>query len=148
MKDGREPVEPSEIIYRRVFAGEGGHYFPGQTPPIASAAFNPSPEDLDGISVTRAAYGLDPASIGAMGFRGKRYIVIGIRASDLNSNGMSIRPDPDAEGGNVGHAIIPEINYRDLQDKTKKREVKRLKECAKNLNLVSIDGPFDGRQPP
>jgi hypothetical protein len=149
MENGWEEVDPREVIYRRIFAGEdSGNYNPSADPPIGSGGFNPTPEDTDGISVTRARYGATPADVGALGTLGKKYVVVGLLAGDLEAKGMKVKPDPDLATGNIGHAIIPAINYIDHKNKATKKKIAELKQEAKGLPRVSLDGPFLGTVPP
>lgn len=149
METGWEEVDPREVIFRRIFAGqESGNYNPDADPPIGSGGFNPSPDDMDGISVTRARYGATPAQVGASGVLGKQYVVVGLLAGDLEAKGMKVKPDPDLTTGNIGHALIPAINYIDHKNKATKKKIAELKQEAKSLPRVSLDGPFDGTVPP
>ena len=110
MPDGTEPIDPNEIIYRRVFHD---YYNPKKNPPYLSPkAFNPiDSNDNDGISVTRAAYSATPQDVGSAGRINKKYYVIEMLAGDLESIGLFVKPNPI--GGNIGHAIIPALNAKD-----------------------------------
>ena len=135
--NGNEPVEPSEIVYRRV---GNGFYAPTRPEPLSPKAFRPLPGDVDGISLTRARYGSSPQNVGEDGFVGREYYVIEISAGDIESIGLTLRPDPLPD--NSGHAVIPKLNYASVTVP----EVLGLMNAMRQLPYKA-HGPFVGKKP-
>jgi hypothetical protein len=92
MPDGTEPIDPDERIYRRV-VDKSNFYNATRDPPLSQKAFNPTKDDKDGISVTRASYVSGPEEAASRGFHGKRYYIIEMRAGDLQGEGLILKPD-------------------------------------------------------
>ena len=140
MPDGTEPVDEDEPIYRRVPA-KSGYYKPGPTPRLSPKAYKPLSMDTDGLSLTRARLVTGPAEAGAMGYQGKDYYVLELLASDIQSCGLTIQPNPQPD--DKSHAIIPELNinrpdHAEVEGLTIKLQGKPYK----------VHGPFPGTRPP
>jgi len=139
MPDATEPIDKNELVYRRITVSS--NYFKAtRTPPLSASAFKPVSRDTDGISLTRKNYVSSPKDAAAGGFLGKDYYVIEMRAGDIESIGVTIKPDP--KPGNIGHAIIPEIR---IQDADTDRVLEAMN-AARNLPFA-CHGPFPGTKP-
>jgi len=139
MPDGNEPIDRNELVYRRVC--ENTNFFkPGRAPPLSSRAFSPTTHDSDGISLIRAAYS-NPEDAASGGYQGRSYYVIELRVSDVLSLGLTIRPDPLAD--EMGHAVIPEINIREMRTE----KVATALNDLRNLEFRHY-GPFPGKNTP
>jgi len=139
MLDGHEPVDPNEMVYRRV-AVKTGYYKLGRLPPISQKAFNPiDGNDDDGISLFRAKYG-GPEDVAAGGRAGTDYFVIEMRAGDLFGVGMILEADP--RPGIPGHAQVPSVNCATRDSK----EVQEIMDRARHV-AFQAHGPFPGKRP-
>ncbi|HZL37371.1 MAG TPA: hypothetical protein VFC78_18780 [Tepidisphaeraceae bacterium] len=136
MLDGSEPIDPNEIVYRRVPAGT--IYKPNREPPLSQKAFSPRDVDKDGVSIMRGSYVSGPEEAAAEGLAGMQFHVIAFRAGDLIAEGMMLKPDPIP--GCPGHALVANINAsnRDLP------AIQALLDRSRRLNF-SAHGPFPGR---
>ena len=128
-QDGTEPIEGSEILYRRVPASMGwfseGHLSP--------QAFDPRDADTTGLSVSRGKY--KSAEEAARGMSKKGYYVAAFLAEVLIQRGIRIVPRPLAD--DPSHAELPDLNYGNrLTDETRELML-ALSEC-----WTSVDGPF------
>jgi hypothetical protein len=130
------PVDPGESILRRILRNSDS-YDPSLPLPVSAFAFRPNQQDTDGISLFRellssadrvAASARKPAS---------SYVVARLKAADMFSLGLSLRPTP---GDLPGHVVIPEINSGAYQDKTDKTKRRRIVEWNQELaKLASKD---------
>ena len=138
MADGTEPIDPDEIIYRRVPIGSV--YKPNRNPALSQKAFSPRNCDSDGVSVIRAKFLNGPRDAAAEGCLGMEFYVIEFRAGDLQGAGATIMPDPELDC--VGHALVTNINAanRDLS------ETQSLMQRCRNLTYRA-HGPFPGNKP-
>jgi hypothetical protein len=138
MADGTEPIDPDEIIYRRV-PERSSIYKPNRTPALSQKAFSPRDSDVDGISVIRASYVGGAEEAAANGPDGMEFYVLAFRAGDLQASGMSIVPAPEVDC--IGHALIPNVNAanRDLP------QVQAIMERARASTYLA-HGPFPGKK--
>jgi len=142
MADGTEPVDPSEIIYRRIIRSiKGGHYNPDRPQPLSHKAFGPRPIDTDGISFLRQKYVSSPEQAAAEGAIGHEYWIIEMLAGDLEGVGVKIEPAPLEDC--IGHAVAPTINASNGDQS----EVLAAMDRARNLKYKPF-GPFPGKKPP
>ena len=139
MRDGHEPVNPDELIYRRV-AEKTGYYRSHPTPVLSPKAYNPTNNDVDGISVHRALFLAGPEAAAAFGVLDKSYYIVEIRAGDIQNEGIFIRPDPTST--DPSHAVIPEINTAQRDTVKAKQKMERIR----NLPF-KVYGPFPGAIP-
>jgi hypothetical protein len=130
MDDGSEPIDPTEILYRRIPAVWATSPFP------SPLAFTPRPEDIEGLSVYRAKYVRSIDEI-ALNPRGAVYCVATLLAKNLMDAGIAIVPSPDRTSNKPGHAHLPAINYN--QRKTP-QAVNFINLLA--TKLCTIHGPF------
>lgn len=114
-----DPVEEGEYVYRRI-----APVFFDESLPIAiqREAFRPTASDVTGISVFRSklCQPMD-ALTGLDQFKAAGYYVAMISVQALKNLGLTVNPDPLADGP-PGHAIIPEINSHAYQNR--KHEMK------------------------
>ena len=113
------------------------HFHPGASLEIDPAAFRPSKDDHDGLSVSfeneisaddLAAFARQPA---------ENYGVVRFGIAELEQLGLTIQRDT-ADDAPVGHAFIPEIN---MNDYASSRELKRkLKDLGFLMALLASRG--------
>jgi hypothetical protein len=140
MPDGTEPIDPDEIVYRRV-VDRSGFYKSDRQPPLSDSAFKPAPRDTDGISFTRAKYvSADPILAAAGGYQGKNYFVIEMRADDLMSLGVTFKPRPLPD--DPGHTVIPELNIKVIDAPS----AVMIRDRARRLPFKA-HGPYPGSRP-
>ncbi|MDP6110621.1 MAG: hypothetical protein QF437_13410 [Planctomycetota bacterium] len=104
MANGNDPVNPDEILFRRIPASTGW-YRPGDSPPLEPEAFRPNKNDITGLSVFREKY--ISTERAAQGRPGKSYFVAVFRAGDLIDAGMRVVPRPLED--HPGHAEIESL---------------------------------------
>jgi hypothetical protein len=139
MADGTEPIDPDEVIYRRL--PKGSQFKPNRDPPLASTAFSPRPCDHDGVSLVRAKYVTGPEDAAALGVVGMEFYVIEMRAGDLMAEGIAIEPLPSPEC--LGHAVMPAINA----DNKDNPQTQALMDRARRVSFKA-HGLFPGKCPP
>ena len=126
MPDGTEPVEDTELLYRRV---SKVYYESGLSP----EAFRPTDQDVDGISLSREKYhSLEEA---ARGRPGKTYYVAVFRAGDLREAGIEIAPDPQPDI--TGHVLLTNMDY---ENRKSKEGLER--KMAMKRRYLRLEGPF------
>lgn len=135
MADGSEPIDPAEIIYRRIPPAWAGMPFP------SPLAFTPRPEDVEGLSAYRAKYTKDIAEV-AYNDRGTHYFIAVLHVRDLIAAGIEIVPSPDLAHGRPGHVHLPAIKYHN----------RKTPEATNLINLLTtklstIRGPFPSSPP-
>jgi hypothetical protein len=103
--EGVEPVADDEVLYRRVPVSKGW-WVAGASPPLSPEAFDPRPDEHEGISLYRAKYvGLEKV---AQGKSKSGYYVAKLRAGDLRAQGITIHPD---DVNDPGHVAVPNLNF-------------------------------------
>jgi hypothetical protein len=131
--DEHQPVDASEVVYRRIHR----IYYQADLPmPIQPTAFRPNHNDTTGLSVFRAAF-VQPAGTLANIDASKQndYYVARLAVEDLHRLGLSVEPDPHPAGP-PGHAVIPELSYQAYQ--ADKRRVKQVQVELANLASAAI----------
>jgi hypothetical protein len=125
-----EPIADHEQLYRRIPLG---WYQPGKTKIIPHRAFRPRPDDHDGISVNRAKLvTIDAAAI--MPHSGKKAHLCRVNVEDVHQLGMTVIPKPLS--GNLAHAVIPEMNSRDLNDPPKQHRIEEWAIALRNKAVL------------
>jgi hypothetical protein len=122
-RDECATVLDDEWVLRRVHKN---HFKPQKPTPIERVAFQPSDEDVEGLSVFRAAF-VTPSQIVAASRGGNNYYVAKLAVSDLVkfSPPLTVKPDSDADQP-PGHAVVPELNATRLKsDKYPSKELQR-----------------------
>ena len=134
--NGTEPIGQDEIVFRRVLKSQ---YKPDKDQ-LSAKGFNPRPSDTTGISLCRANYLPDPKpeAAAALGRAGMEFWVVELRAADLRSAGMEVKPEPSQEF--IGHASIPILNAASVDTS----DTKILTDSASRLPRT-IHGPFTGK---
>ncbi len=110
--DEQDPVDDSEFVYRRI---PRAYYDATLAIPVQREAFRPTENDTTGLSVFRAQFAhpldtlatVDPA-------KAKDYYVARLSVRDLRKLGLTVAPNPLADGP-PGHAIIPELKWSAYQ---------------------------------
>lgn len=125
-------VADEEFVFRRIPVSMSWYDLANNL--LSPYAFNPIPNDLTGLSVTRAK--LCSIEDAAKGKSKSGYYVATLRVGDLRKHGMDVIPKPLED--NPGHAEIPELTYQNKNtDQSKERKVL----LAHQLTL-RVDGPF------
>ena len=132
-RDERMQVGAGEWILRRIHKN---HFKPSKPTPVERVAFQPSDEDVDGLSVFRAAF-VSPGQIVADSRGGNSYYVARLAVRELGrfTPPLTVAPDPDPDQP-PGHAVIPELNAIRLKtEKYPSKELQRdlAKLAAKNI---------------
>lgn len=131
MCDGTEPIDPDEVLYRRVLTD---YYDPAKSPHPLVRGYHPNSSDTTGLSLTRAKYS-SLQEEAARGRNPKGYYVAELRAADLFEREIKIVPKPEL--GNLGHCELPELTFQS-------RRSDRAIEIESILADLSTDlkGPF------
>ncbi len=103
-----EPVNDREFVYRRVHRS---FFDVSLAMPIQREAFRPNRNDATGLSVFRSDFvlpadtlaNIDPA-------KARDYCVCRLAVADLLNLGLTVMPEPIADGPR-GHAVIPELSW-------------------------------------
>lgn len=112
-----------DVILRRVHIS---NFHLGHPVEIGVLAFRPTGDDAEGISVSFADQTTPQELIAGGRKDSSEYGVVGLNLSDLETLGLSVRPD-ETEDAPPGHAFIPEINSIDYySDRSKKQHIKEL----------------------
>lgn len=118
-KDEHDPVSPDEHVLRRIFIR---HFDSALGEPIQRVAFQPNNNDTHGISVFRELF-VTPAEVAQKGPKDpSEYYVVRLLAADVFTLGLSILPDPQGDQP-PGHAVIPELNPK--MDQKRSKELQR-----------------------
>ena len=102
MSQGATPIDPNELILRRIPAREG-YYEPRKVPPVSKGAFQPSGRDIDGLSFNLERE-VSAETLAMSGTVGTPYAVARLRAGDLYALGLTLVPDQQP-GDLPGHLI-------------------------------------------
>jgi hypothetical protein len=107
MKQENEPVSPDELLIRLIWKD---HYDPNEEVVIQMGAFRPKKNEVDGISVFRAACLKDPEDALAVIAEEKRdkYGIVLLPVRELTALGLSVHSARIEEI--AGHAVLPELN--------------------------------------
>jgi hypothetical protein len=119
MKDEADPVSPDEIVVRLIWSD---YYRPKMSEIVRAGAFRPKKNEMDGISVFRAACLNDPRDALAVIDPAKRdkYAIALLSVSELAALGLTVQPARiDAL---PGHAVVPELNIATQADDSTKSE--------------------------
>lgn len=130
MTDQSDPVTADEVVFRRV-AGNPSQYNPALEIPVTPGAFNPSDQDVDGLSVFRALF-TTPEEISSSGRKPNSYYVVRLLVGDIHALGLNVVADP-REDQPPGHALIRELNKY-----TKRTRLKELRLALAKLASKSV----------
>lgn len=134
MKDESDPVSPDEFILRRI--PNLPSYIKELPISVARAAFSPTDDDVDGVSVYREHF-VTAKDVAEAGRSDMGYYVVRFKAEDLFNLGVSLVPNKQ-EDGLPGHTLIPELSLiSKTQDKKKYKEL-----ALKITKLASNDIAF------
>ncbi len=136
MSDERSPVSLNEWVLRAIPNVE--HFY---KPPILRVAFEPNRNDTEGLSVFRERYTAAAEVARSLPKRGD-YHVVRLSVRELSELGLTVTPDPLAEGPR-GHAIIPELSYPAFRaDKRRLKAVqRRYAEMANRPGAIVYEPP-------
>lgn len=109
-----DPIEPREWLLRRI----PHMYFDARLqPPIQRAAFRPTANDIDGISLFREMF-LSPKDLSKTGKK-TPYVVARIRASTIADCGLTTIASPDPAQP-PGHVSLPELSIQNMKKNKQK----------------------------
>ena len=132
-----EPIADDELLYRRV-PKSTGWYDPARSPLVDLFAFNPTDDDMTGLSMERANSETHPDFLTAAdvckGRSPKGYVVAVLSVKTLREYGILIVPR--TEGAGPGHVELPDLTY-DNRRTDASMEMKRiLSRC-----VVTVEDP-------
>lgn len=132
MDDETDPIEDSEIVFRRIPASMK-EWYDSDTGEVSPEAFGPRKDEATGISFARQKY--KSASEAGRGRLGKSFYVAFLKVSDMRKAGIRVdsRPLP----GDPGHSELPDLNCNNR----KENETIEKQRILASL-VVSVDGPF------
>ncbi len=105
MNGPRRPITADEIVLRRIHQNHCARDGPQL---ILPAAFRPTGDDVEGLSVFRASLVL-AAQVAAAGRKPGEYFVAALSVGALLQLGLTVVAD-DQPGDLPGHALIPELS--------------------------------------
>jgi hypothetical protein len=123
MSHGQARIGPDETVLRRIHKNHCSADLPRV---VYLAAFRPSREDTNGLSVFLEAH-TTAAEIAASGRKPGEYFVARLSVRALRQLGLTVVPD-DAPGAPAGHALIPELRLSEYE-----RDKQRLKDVLLDL---------------
>jgi hypothetical protein len=134
-----DPIQPEEIVLRRVPEVDMDISLPGRPLP---AAFDPNKNDTHGISVYRESFHTPEEAAGFRTKSKRKTWVARLKASSITALGLTIKPDPLEKRGELpeqpGHALIVELRT----ENRKSKEVDDWKELLVAA-VISVEGPFE-----
>lgn len=116
----------------------------GEVVRILPVAFRPNRNDLTGLSVffDKDSGGVTPAEL--VEFAGRNpsdYLVVEIGIDQLRALGLSVLSDP-LTSGPPGHALVPEINFRDYSASAeRKQQIKEFTVALANIASAAVVFP-------
>ena len=132
---GPAPLQPDEVVYRRVPAKSNAVRLPDRI--VTFGAFLPTGKDETGISLVRASAegGITPAQAAAKANApGKLFYVAELTVRGIRDEaGIPMYPDDAAD---PSHLCIPWTDRNDMTVRLKAEEL-----CTK---CVAVHGPFPG----
>jgi hypothetical protein len=128
------PVTAEELLLRSV-PNVGGNVYDGKA---LDAAFQPRPDDTDGLSLQRLDF-ITPEQMATANKHARGVFIVMLLAQNLMEMGLTLLPSP-AEL--AGHVVIPEMRYGLYQAKETKGQVKDFMHYLRmHANRRSIWGP-------
>ena len=128
-RQGDEPVEDDEIIYRRIPVSTGWYSQNGLSP----QAFDARDDELTGISFCRAKY--NTVEDAAAGPSKKGYYVASFRVGELRKAGILVEQRPCKEV--AGHTELPQFTC----ETNELNETLELRSLLASL-AIDVQGPF------
>jgi hypothetical protein len=129
MSQGREAVDPSEFVLRRIHKSQ---FSPSPPPRILRGGFSPNKQDATGISVCREKDTTVAAVLSAAKKPDECYVVR-ISVQSLIDLGLSLIPEVDPEGP-IGHYVIPDLRLSKYEQKRNE-----LKDKQEELARIASD---------
>ena len=135
IKSETEPVTPDEFVIRLIWHF---NYTVGMPLPISYKAFAPKKDEIDGISVFRAACIADPVDVLAVIDPDKRnlYCVALLNVGDIENLGLSVQSAPIDRIS--GHAVLPELNIVSRKADPKLAEIQKELAILANKYIVRV----------
>ena len=133
MYNQNDPVTEEELVLRRIPNLSNFIDF-NLAIPISRCAFQPSKNDIDGLSVFRELF-ITASELAASGQNPAGYYVARIKVVDVNILNLSVIPDPQ-EDQPLGHALIPELNTN--FNKKNKRRAKEIQHYLSQIASLDI----------
>ncbi len=136
-----DPVSPDEILLRRVPFVEGNAYIDLSLPaPVQRAAFQPSTNDEDGLSLFRELF-VTPEQIADLHrgkTAGKECYVVRVRAADLLDPAVGVDLVPNVVDDLPGHVLIPQLYKGRLTGEEKRKRKELQVAIASKLTMGDI----------
>jgi hypothetical protein len=129
MSQGREAVDSSEFVFRRIHKSQFSTSPPAR---ILRGGFCPNKQDVTGISVYREKDTTVVAIVAAAKKPNECYVVR-IPVQSLIDLGLSLIPEDDPEGP-IGHYVIPEFRLSEYEQKRNE-----LKDKQEELARIASD---------
>lgn len=128
MIDELDPISPDEFVYRRIHKN---HFKREKTECVERLAFQPSPKDINGLSLFRQKY-ISAEAVTKLAEKSppEHYCVARLRVSDITKHDLTVIVD-DPE--RPDHVLIPEIrleNAKENWSRYKQRQLARLASAA------------------
>lgn len=131
----RDPVLPTERVLRRIHK----MYYNAKERTVNAGAFSPRKDDADGISLFRELFAT-PKEVAAAGRKSGNHYVGRLDVGDLLGIEVTVKASPEPDGPR-GHAVIPEMNITEWNNKKKNP---KLKEIRKRMaDMAARDIAFD-----
>ena len=133
------PLAADELLYRRLPANPN-YRNPATGFPL-ELAFQPTPADTDGLSLSRERVG--PAGAAATGRADREFFVATLRVADLTALGLTVVPDRD------DHVVITDLTHdrRQSRDPATKEQLAAIYGRLVQA-VIDVAGPFPGHAPP
>ncbi len=126
-----EPIAKEEFILRLIWKD---FFIDGVPPKISERAFQPRPDETDGISVFRESCLSDPSDVLNVIAEAKRekYAIVRLPVFKLLAMGLSV--ESSKIGSLAGHAVVPELNIVSLT-----RDAKQIRKLQNALAEIAKD---------
>lgn len=141
------PIDPNEVLLRTV-PNSVGFYTKSMTNwSINPNAFEPAPDDVDGISLFREDF-VTKERLASVSTHPNGVRVARISVQDCIGLNLSPKPSPDSDA-EPGHCVIPEMPFvkRNAQNRARLRQIKdlaqRLSQIASNNAIYAPPGLAD-----
>ena len=120
------PVFPNEVLLRTVPNSIGFYTRTMQNWAINPIAFDPAPDDVDGISLFREDF-VTPENLASINTHTNGVRVVRVTAKECTDLQLSLKPDPDGTQP-PGHVLIPEMTHikKSPQNKPQRQKIKDL----------------------
>ena len=124
------PGIENRAVLRRVHRNQ---FDPARDPPIMRGAFNPGPDDTDGLSVyLEGDGGCTAEQLSQSGRKPGEYYIVRFSIAELLALGISVRSTPQFDPDLPGHCSLPELSVEFKQQKPE-----NVREMQKSLLILA-----------